>query len=196
MATGLTGIGEQTRAAWARLTVGRRIAAGASVLLVLSLLGALLFYSPAESYDVLFSKLAPQDAGEVLEKLKADKIPYRLEAEGATILVPSAKVYDLRLAMAQSGLPKGSGVGFEVFDQQSLVTTSFVEQTNYQRALQGELARTISSLKAVESARVHLAMGNRSLFKEQDQPPSASVAPSPRSQDQAGGVSPEPLWPK
>jgi flagellar M-ring protein FliF len=176
MATGLTGIGEQTRAAWAQLTAGRRIAAVASVLLVLSLLGVVLFYSPSESYDVLFSRMAPQDAGEVLEKLKADKIPYQLEAEGATILVPAAKVYDLRLELAQLGLPKGTGVGFEVFDQQAMVTTSFVEQTNYQRALQGELARTISSLKAVESARVHLAMGNRSLFKEQDQPPSASVA--------------------
>jgi flagellar M-ring protein FliF len=175
MATELTGVGEQTRATWAHLIAGRRIAAVASVLLVLSLLGALLFYSLSEPYDILFSRMALQDAGEVLERLKADKIPYQLEAEGATILVPSAKVYDLRLELAQLGLPKGNGVGVEVFEQQSLVTTSFAEKTNYQRALQGELARTISSLKAVESVRVHLAMGSHSLFRDQDQRPSASV---------------------
>jgi flagellar M-ring protein FliF len=176
MANGLTGIGEQAKAVWGRLSTKQRGIIGGALVVVVSLLGALLFYTPATNYGVLFSKLAPEDAGEVLEKLKADKVEYKLEADGGTILVPADKVYDLRLSLAQSGLPKGGGVGFEVFDQQSLVTTSFVEQTNYQRALQGELARTISSLKAVESARVHIAMGNRSIFREQDQPPSASVA--------------------
>ncbi len=89
--------------------------------------------------------------------------------------MPTAKVHELRITLAQAGLPHGGGVGYELFDKQAFGTTSFVEQMNYKRALQGELARSIMSLDAVESARVHLATRERSLYKDDDEPPSASV---------------------
>ena len=135
---------------------------------------------PTEDYAVLFAGLQTEDAAHVVAELKAQNALYRLDAGGTTIEVPAAKVHELRLAMASAGLPRGGGVGFELFDKQSFGTTSFVEQLNYRRALQGELARTVMSLDGVERARVHVAMPERSLYKDEDEPPSASVVVSLR----------------
>jgi len=126
-------------------------------------------------YRPLFANLTGEDAGEIVKKLKEQKIPYRLEADGKAILVPADKVYDLRLSMASEGLPQGGGVGFEIFDRKNFGMTEFVQKLNYQRALQGELSRTISQLAGVEQARVHLALPEKSLFKEEEKPPTASV---------------------
>jgi flagellar M-ring protein FliF len=175
MASGLQRALEQARSIWGKLSPGRRAGVALAGIATVLAIGALSLYTPSESYAVLFTGLSPEDAGEVVEQLKTDKTPFQLQNGGGTVLVPEARVYELRLAMAQAGLPKGGGVGFEVFDQQSIATTSFVEKTNYQRALQGELARTIGSLDAVEVARVHLALGARSFFREEDQRPTASV---------------------
>ncbi len=126
-------------------------------------------------YAVLFARLDPTDASAVVDYLKGAKIPYRIAADGATVEVPQGQLYEARMALAARGLPQGGTIGFELFDKQTLGMTDFVQRLGFQRALQGELARTIMGLSAVESARVHLALPERSLFVSEDRKPSASV---------------------
>lgn len=123
----------------------------------------------------LFSQLNPSDAGAIVDELKSSKVSYRVVDGGTRILVPSAVVHEIRLHLATRGLPQGGGVGFEIFDRTTLGTTDFVQRLNYQRALQGELARTIGQLKEVTAARVHLALPQPSVFTEQEKPATASV---------------------
>jgi flagellar M-ring protein FliF len=124
---------------------------------------------------VLYSKLTPEDANRVVTVLQAQKVRYRLDNGGSTIMVPADRVYDMRLMVAGEGSVVGQGVGFEIFDQIKVGQTDFVQKINYQRALQGELSRTIAEFPAVESARVHLVIPHRSLFIEEQMQPSASV---------------------
>ncbi len=123
----------------------------------------------------LFSQLNPSDAGTIVEELKSSKIPYRVADGGTRILVPSSVVHETRLRLATRGLPQGGGVGFEIFDRTTIGTTDFVQRLNYQRALQGELSRTIGQIKEVTAARVHLALPQPSVFTEQEKPATASV---------------------
>ncbi|NJD68870.1 MAG: flagellar M-ring protein FliF [Candidatus Methylomirabilota bacterium] len=123
----------------------------------------------------LFSQLNPADAGAIVDELKGSKVAYRVVDGGTRILVPSNVVHETRLHLATRGLPQGGGVGFEIFDRTTLGTTDFVQRLNYQRALQGELARTIGQLKEVTTARVHLALPQPSVFTEQEKPATASV---------------------
>lgn len=125
------------------------------------------------SYHVLFSNLSDEDAGLILQKLKEQKVPYKLE--GNVIKVPLEKVHDLRLQLASQGLPQGGGIGFELFDKTDLATTDFVQKLNYRRALQGELARTIKALPEIEQCRVHLAVPEKSVFAKAAEVPKASV---------------------
>jgi len=173
---------DQLKALWERLKTGflglpshlRLIIPAVGLAVILA---GLLLWGSHSGIDraVLFSNLTPEDAGAIAEKLKAQKVPYELEAGGTTISVPKANVYDLRLSLASQGLPKGGGIGFEVFDRQSLGTTEFVQRLNYQRALQGELARTISRFPEVEEARIHIVTPKDSLFLEDKKKPSAAV---------------------
>src|SRR2546422_3585092 len=126
-------------------------------------------------YRPLFTKLAERDASAIVEALRAEKVPFRLEDGGRAILVPAERLYELRLALASRGLPEGGGVGFELFDRQTLGQTDFLQRLNYQRALQGELGGTIAGLGGVEAARVHLALPERSVSVGDDRRPSASV---------------------
>src|SRR5438093_13717355 len=126
-------------------------------------------------YRSLFTNLAERDASAIVQALKTEKVPFRLEDGGRAVLVPAERLYELRLALASRGLPEGGGVGFEIFDKQSLGVTDFLQRLNYQVALQGELGRTIGQLGGVEAARVHLALPERSLFVAEDRRPSASV---------------------
>ncbi len=137
--------------------------------------GALIALSNRVDYRPLFSNLNSEDAGEIVKKLKDQKVPYRIASDGKAILVPADKVYDLRLSLASDGLPQGGGVGFEIFDRKNFGMTEFVQKLNYQRALQGELARTIMQIAGVEQARVHLAIPEKSLFKDNEKVPTASV---------------------
>ena len=123
----------------------------------------------------LYSRLSPEDAAEIVAELKSLKIPYELSGQGSTILVDKNSVHQLRLDMASAGLPRGGGVGFEIFDRTAVMMTNFTQRVNFTRALQGELARTISQLPQVESARVHLALPKDSLFTREKKEPSASV---------------------
>src|SRR5438093_2897132 len=136
---------------------------------------ALAWWVEQPFYRPLFTNLAEQDARAIVEALGAERVPFRLEDGGRAILVPGERLYELRLALASRGLPEGGGVGFELFDRQTLGQTDFLQRLNYQRALQGELGRTIAGLGGVEAARVHLALPERSVFVGDDRRPSASV---------------------
>ena len=143
--------------------------------LVIAVLASLLMWANQISYRVLFSGLNDQDGGAIVEALTQMKVPYQFNTAGTSILVPSDKVYDTRLALASQGLPKGSVSGFEAMDSQKLGITQFQEQVNYQRALEGELVRSIQSISVVQSARVHLAIPKPSIFIREKQTPSASI---------------------
>jgi flagellar M-ring protein FliF len=153
-----------------RLLAGALAGAGLLALLFLSIL-----YQRAD-YAVLFANLSQDDAAQIVAKLKEKKVPYRLDSGGTTILVPPSEVYETRLLLASEGLPRGGGVGFEIFDRQNLGVTDFVQRLNFQRALQGELARTIVGIPEIAAARVHIATPKESLFIEEQQPVTASIA--------------------
>lgn len=174
MAPDLRNVTAQTRALWERLPPLRRVILMA--VLAASFVGlGLITMESSDGYSVLFSGLPNEDAGAIVAQLDAEKVPYRLENSGGTILVPESQVHKLRLSLAANGMPSGGGIGFEIFEKQTFGTTSFVEKMNYRRALQGELQRTIATLSVVESSRVHIAIQERSLYKDDDEPPSASV---------------------
>lgn len=149
------------------------------MVLVLGSLGGFAFlmaWSGGVDLRALYTHLDPQDAGAIVARLKEQKIPYRIGADGRTVLVPAESLHEIRMQMASEGLPQGSGVGFEVFDNTKLGMSEFAQNVNYQRALQGELARTIARINEVESCRVHLVMPEKTLFVDNEQPASASVA--------------------
>jgi flagellar M-ring protein FliF len=123
----------------------------------------------------LYANLTPADAGQVVEHLKAARVAYQVEDGGTRILVPAGAVHETRITLATAGLPQGGGVGFELFDRTHFGATDFVQKLNYQRALQGELARTIGQIREVLHARVHLALPQPSVFSDRDRPPTASV---------------------
>ena len=127
------------------------------------------------NYAPLFSNLSSQDGAAIVKELDAAKIPYIISAGGTAIEVPSGIVYSTRLKLAGKGVPAGSGIGFEIFEKTPFGVSEFTQQVNYLRALQGELSRTINSLSAVQSSRIHLALPARSNFLGQEEKPSASV---------------------
>jgi len=145
---------------------------------VLLLGGVVILFSwlSKPNYQILYSRLTSEDAGAIIANLKEEKIPYQLKQGGSTILVPEDHVHELRLQLATNKVLQKGYIGFELFDQTNLGTTEFVQTINYQRALQGELSRTISSLAEIEWARVHLAIPQKSLFIEEEQSPTASIA--------------------
>ncbi|HMK64910.1 MAG TPA: flagellar basal-body MS-ring/collar protein FliF, partial [Thermodesulfobacteriota bacterium] len=140
-----------------------------------TIISLLLVFSWAQrpTYQTLFSNVGEADSGMIIQKLKEMKVPYQVEGTG--ILVPSDKVYELRLQLAAQGLPQGGGVGFEIFDKTNFGTSDFVQKLNFRRAIQGELSRTIQSLSEIETCRVHLAVPERSVFVEKESKASASV---------------------
>lgn len=148
------------------------ILGGAAALV--ALIAAALLWSSGPEYRVLYSNLSDRDGGAIVASLQQMNIPYKL-GEGGVVLVAANHVHEARLRLASNGLPKGGAVGFELMDNQKFGTTQFAEQVNYQRALEGELARSIESISAVESARIHLALPKQSLFVRDQQKPSASV---------------------
>ena len=142
---------------------------------------AVALWTQQPDMQVLFTNLNPEDAAGIVDKLKETKVPYETTGGGATILVPSAQVHELRLQLATQGLPHGGGVGFEIFDRSSIGMSDFVQKLNYRRALQGELARTIAQMPEIERARVHLATPERRLFSNDENRARASVVVSLRN---------------
>jgi len=148
------------------------IVAGAAAIAILV---AMVLWAKSPDYRTLFSNLSDQDGGAIVTQLTQMNIPYRFADNGGALEVPADKVHELRLRLAQQGLPKGGAVGFELLDQEKFGISQFSEQVNYQRALEGELARTIETLGPVKNARVHLAMPKPTLFVREQKAPSASV---------------------
>jgi flagellar M-ring protein FliF len=142
---------------------------------VVAVVVALLLWAREPEYRVLFSGLGEADGGQIISELDKRAIPYRLSEGGNTILVPGDKMSALRLQLAEQGLPKGGSVGFELLDKQAFGVSQFAEHLNYQRGLEGELARTIESLGPVAKARVHLVMAKQSVFVRDREAARASV---------------------
>lgn len=139
-----------------------------------ALLFGMWMWSQTPDFKILYTNLTDRDGGTIITTLQQMNVPYKV-AEGGAIMVPSGQVYDIRLRLASQGLPRGGSVGFELMESQKLGTSQFLEQVNYQRALEGELARSIQSLSAVQGARVHLAIPRASVFIREQEKPSASI---------------------
>jgi flagellar M-ring protein FliF len=172
---------------WNRLSWGQRIAILATAAAVIGGMLALNHWNQERDFKPLFSGLAPEDAGTVTAKLKELGVDYRLN-DAETISVPSDRVAEVRLQLASAGLPKSGRIGFELFDKVNFGASDFAEQVNYHRAIEGELERSVMSIREVEQARVHLTLAKDSLYSEQREPAKASVLVKLRA---AGGLSPQ-----
>lgn len=158
-----------------RLSSGQMIGLMLGLSAAIALISGAWMWSQTPDYRVLYSNLSDRDGGAIINSLQQMNVQYKMAEGGGAILVPSGQVYEIRLRLASQGLPKGSVVGFELMENQKLGTSQFLEQVNYQRALEGELTRSIQSLSAVQGARLHLAIPRPSVFTRDQQKPSASV---------------------
>lgn len=141
---------------------------------VIAVIVGSIMWAQAPDYRVLYGNLSDSDGGAVLDALQKQNIPFKT-GEGGAIMVPSSLLYEARLKLASQGLPKGGAAGFELMDTQKFGITQFQENVNYQRALEGEITRTITTISAVQGARVHLAIPKKTVFVREEQKPSASV---------------------
>lgn len=153
----------------------RTIALSIGAAMTIAVMVGVWLWSQAPDYRVLFSNFNDKDGGAIVASLQQLNIPYKYSDGGGAILVPANQVHDARLKLASQGLPKGGNVGFELMENQKLGISQFLEQVNFQRALEGELARSIQAVSAVQTARVHLAIPKASVFVREQQKPTASV---------------------
>ena len=154
---------------------GRNIALGVAAAVVVAIMVAVWMWSQQPEYKILFANYNDKDGGAITASLDQMGVKYKFSDGGSAILVSSEQVHDVRLKLAAQGLPKGGNVGFELMENQKLGVSQFLEQVNYQRSLEGELAKSIQSLGAVAAARVHLALPKPSVFVRDAQKPTASV---------------------
>ena len=159
----------------ANLSVRQKITIAAVLVAAVAGLYMLVQHQHEADFRPLFTGVAPEDASAIVQKLKESGVQYRVPDEGGMVLVPSARVAELRINMAAAGLPKTGRIGFELFDKTNLGATEFTEHINYGRALEGELERSVMSLAEVEQARVHITFPKDSVFLESQQPAKASV---------------------
>jgi flagellar M-ring protein FliF len=160
---------------FASMSQRARIAFAVGILLIAGVVGVASWWIMHPPYGVLFRDLRESDAAEISATLDQMQTPYRLADEGKTILVPEAQVYETRMKLVSQGVPKGGSVGFELFKDSDYGVTEFAQRVNFQRALQGELERTIAALDEVASARVHLTIRRSDLFSPDQDPSKASV---------------------
>ncbi|MDY7578319.1 flagellar basal-body MS-ring/collar protein FliF [Herbaspirillum sp. RTI4] len=166
-ATGLLGFAQSPQ--------GRKILLVVAAAAVIAVMISVWLWSQKVEYRVLFSNYTDRDGGAIVASLQQMNVPYKYSEGGSAILVPETMVHDARLKLASQGLPKGGNVGFELMENQKLGVSQFLEQVNFQRALEGELARSVESLAAVQSARIHLALPKASVFVRDQQSPTCSV---------------------
>ncbi len=157
------------------LPTSKKISFAFLLCLLIGGFAALIFWTNRPDYQVLFANLDTADASRITEKLQEKRIPYELREGGSAVMVPSENVYQLRLDLASEGLPRGSSVGFEIFDKLPVITTEFVQKLKYQQALEGELARTINTFDAIDRARVHIVTSSETLFVKPEKEATASV---------------------
>ncbi|MBI5508997.1 MAG: flagellar M-ring protein FliF [Deltaproteobacteria bacterium] len=165
----------QLAALWDSFSPGRRLTVVALTLFGLGAMLAIAYWGAQATYAPLLTNLAPADAAELVTAIEKERVPFQIADGGTALLVPADQVHRLRLKLAGEGLPKGGGVGFELFNNADFGMSRFAEQVNYRRALEGELQRTIRSLDAVQDARVHIVVAERSLFGERPDQGRASV---------------------
>ena len=157
------------------MSMSRKIAFGILAMAVVAGFTTMFIWTNKTRFQAAYTGLSKDDAALVVAQLKESNTPYKLTGDGTTITVPEDIVYDVRLSMAKEGIPKGGGVGFEIFDKNEFGTTEFVQKINKTRAIQGELARTISAFDEVKSARVMIVMPKDSVFVAAITKPSASI---------------------
>lgn len=175
MNNGLTQIGNQLQNIWKQLGNGQRLTIVVTTLAVVVGLGALVFWSARPDYAMLYGRLDDGEAAKVIAALNEAGVPHQVSRGGGTISVPSDKVHQVRMQLAAKGIPRGEGVGFEIFDKPNFGISDFVQRANYLRAVQGELARTISQVDPIEAARVMIVMPENRLLVDNTKKPTASV---------------------
>lgn len=156
------------------LSSTQKIVMMVAIAAIVAFVAGLTLWSREPAWKILFTNVPDKDGGAIIQSLQQMNVPYKLDA-GGTIQVPENKVYDVRLKLAGQGLPKSGGVGFELMDNQKFGISQFAEQVNYQRAVEGELARSIETISSVERARVHLAIPKQTVFLRDQQQPTASI---------------------
>ena len=165
----------QLRDIWGQLGATQRLNVAAATFVLVAGLCVLAFWSSRADYGLLYGGLSDAEAAKVIAALDDAKVPYKTGTGGGSILVPADKVYQMRMQLAGRGIPSGDGVGFEIFDKANFGISDFVQRANYSRAIEGELARTISQIDEVESARVMIVMPENRLLLDKDTYPTASV---------------------
>lgn len=158
-----------------QLSTQQKMGLAVGIAALIALIVGAWIWGQTPDYRVLYSNLSDRDGGAIIESLQQLNIPYKFAEGGGALMVPSNQVHEARLKLASQGLPKGGTVGFELMENQKFGITQFAEQVNYQRALEGELARSVQSIGSVAAARVHLAIPKPSVFVKEQQKPSASV---------------------
>ena len=171
----LSKLGAQLVEIWKQLGVSQRVSVISATLVLVAGLGSLAFWSSRADYSLLYGKLSDTEASKVISALDDAKVPYKVGEGGGSILVPADKVYEMRMQLAGKGIPSGDGVGFEIFDKPNFGISDFVQRANYTRAIQGELARTISQIDEIEAARVMIVIPENRLLLDKDKHPTASV---------------------
>ncbi len=158
-----------------KLSMQQKIMIGASAVVGFVLLGFVLFVFNEPSFSTLYSKLSEEDASAVVQELTSKKIPYKITDGGSTIKVPKDKVYEVRFAMASKGIPNSGILGYEIFDKNTMGMSEFMQKLNFKRAMEGKLTKTIMTLRGIENARVHIVVPEKSVFKDEEKEPTASV---------------------
>ena len=174
-APGTDNLGDRLRYALSRLSNQQKVLLMVAVAAIIAIAVAASTWLKQADYRILFSNIGERDGGAIIAALDQMNVPYKFNESGGAILIPGGKVHEVRLRLASQGLPKSGGVGFELLENQKFGISQFAEQINYQRGLEGELARTIQSIGAVQAARVHLAIPKPTVFVREELKPSASV---------------------
>lgn len=175
MARSMDEVVTQLRSFWGGLNTARRVGLLTVTATLVAGFALLVLWGGRPSFRPLFTNLGEEEAAAIVERIRERKVPFRISGGGKVVEVPEEQLYELRLALATEGLPLGGGVGFELFDRNSFGATEFVQKVNLQRAIQGELARTIKQFPQVAHARVHLSVPERSVFLRETQRPQATV---------------------
>ena len=160
---------------WKQLGTSQRISVLAATFVLIAGLSTIAFWSSRTEYGLLYGRLADGESAKVIAALDDAKVSYKVGAGGSSIMVPADKVYAMRMQLANKGIPRGDGVGFEIFDKPNFGISDFVQRANYVRAVQGELGRTISQLDEIESARVMIVLPENRLLLDKDKYATASV---------------------
>ena len=166
---------EQLKTVFGTMSLAKKISIALLLMTTISGFVFIMTWAGTPNYQTLYSGLSSEDAGSVIAYLQENNIPYKVSSYGNNILVPDEQVHETRMQLAAKGIPQGGGVGFEIFDNTKIGMTEFSQNINYQRALQGELSRTINRFDEVDNSRVHIVMASKSIFQENEEPATASV---------------------